>query len=347
MKLSQLLHGLLALAVVASFAAAQDGGEATDRPVANGPEAKKKGAKEKKAPRGNPVMKALDTDADQVISADELSKAPASLLALDKNKDGKLERTELGGRERPRREAGERPAGKEGDRVGAGLMGRFDTDGDGKLSKEEAPGPMKERFDEMDKNSDGFVDEKELAELHKGRGEAKGGEGGEARPERKRGERPEGREGRERPQGQRGRRGMRGGERRPPQPGSGLMRALDTDRNRELSADEIKNATASLKKLDKNNDGQLSAEETTAQRRGRGDWFARLDKDGDGKISKEEAPGRMKERFDDMDTNGDGFIDKKEQEELMERFRGGRGGRGGEGRRGRKEKEDDEEKSEE
>jgi Ca2+-binding EF-hand superfamily protein len=347
MKLDQLLHGLLALAVLASFAAAQDAGESTDKPDGKRKEAKEK--KEKKAPRGNPVMKALDTDADQVISADELSKAPASLLALDKNKDGKLERTELGGRERPRREAGERPAGKEGDRAGAGLMGRFDTDGDGKLSKEEAPGPMKERFDEMDKNSDGFIDEKELAELRKGRGEGKGGEGGEARPERKRGERPEGRE---RPQGQRGRggagrRGMRGGERRPPQPGSGLMRALDTDRNRELSADEIKNATASLKKLDKNSDGQLSAEETTAQRRGRGDWFARFDKDGDGKLSKEEAPGRMKERFDDMDTNGDGFIDKKEQEELMERFRGGRGGRGGEGRRGRKEKEDDEEKSEE
>ena len=43
----------------------------------------------------------------------------------------------------------------------------------------------------------------------------------------------------------------------------------------------------------------------------------------------DEAPGRMKERFGDLDTDGDGFIDEAEMEALMQRFRGGRGGRGG------------------
>src|SRR5687768_8765877 len=42
---------------------------------------------------------------------------------------------------------------------------------------------------------------------------------------------------------------------------SPFMKALDTNEDGELSADELKNATEALKKLDKNNDGKLSAEE--------------------------------------------------------------------------------------
>ncbi|MGI9239251.1 MAG: hypothetical protein ACR2RV_00530 [Verrucomicrobiales bacterium] len=38
------------------------------------------------------------------------------------------------------------------------------------------------------------------------------------------------------------------------------------------------------------------------------------DADGDGKLSREEAPERMKDRFDTMDSNGDGFIEKAEIE---------------------------------
>ena len=37
-----------------------------------------------------------------------------------------------------------------------------------------------------------------------------------------------------------------------------------------------------------------------------------LDKDGDSKLSKEEVPEQMKDFFDTMDTNKDGFVDAKE-----------------------------------
>ncbi len=42
-----------------------------------------------------PVDAALDLNGDGVISADEIAKAPASLLTLDKNNDGQLTREEL------------------------------------------------------------------------------------------------------------------------------------------------------------------------------------------------------------------------------------------------------------
>jgi len=40
-----------------------------------------------------------------------------------------------------------------------------------------------------------------------------------------------------------------------------VLRALDADEDGEISADEIKNATAALGKLDKNGDGKLTRDE--------------------------------------------------------------------------------------
>ena len=55
------------------------------------------------------------------------------------------------------------------------------------------------------------------------------------------------------------------------------------------------------------------------------------DSDGDGKVSKDEAPERMRDFFDRMDPNGDGFIDASEIESMRSRFGGGQGGQGGQG----------------
>ena len=53
---------------------------------------------------------------------------------------------------------------------------------------------------------------------------------------------------------------------------------------------------------------------------GRGFDLMSFDKDGDKKISRDEAPDRMKDNFDMMDTNKDGFIDAKEQAEIRKRM---------------------------
>lgn len=47
----------------------------------------------------------------------------------------------------------------------AGPIGRFDRDGDGKISKDEAPPPMARNFSRHDKNDDGFIDADEAASL--------------------------------------------------------------------------------------------------------------------------------------------------------------------------------------
>lgn len=80
---------------------------------------------------------------------------------------------------------------------------------------------------------------------------------------------PEGQRGRGRGRGQGGRPDGPPGEgfRPPPNP---LFEALDANGDRQLSADEIKNATAALAKLDKNNDGKLTVDELRPEGFGRG-----------------------------------------------------------------------------
>ncbi|MFH1919966.1 MAG: EF-hand domain-containing protein [Planctomycetota bacterium] len=126
-----------------------------------------------------------------------------------------------------------------------------------------------------------------------------------------------------------------------------LMVALDADEDGEISAKEIENAVAALKKLDKNEDGKLAREELRPQfgpggpggpggfgpgGPGRGDMVGHImsfDENEDGKVTKEELPEPMHRMFQHADANQDGAIDKEEAETMAERARGGPGGRGG------------------
>lgn len=64
---------------------------------------------------------------------------------------------------------------------GGGFLAQFDADGDGKISKEEAPERMQERFDTMDANGDGFIDQEEMQAMRQRLG-GRGGPGGGRRP---------------------------------------------------------------------------------------------------------------------------------------------------------------------
>ena len=82
-------------------------------------------------------------------------------------------------------------------------------------------------------------------------------------------------------------------------------------------------------KLDKNKDGKLDASErphrdSMRHRRGgdRHGGMARLDTDNDGRISKAEAAnGPLAARFEQMDANKDGFLDKADRELRMKQHR--------------------------
>jgi Ca2+-binding EF-hand superfamily protein len=138
-------------------------------------------------PPGGRVLAAIDADGDGQLSNAEIVGAGTALLKLDRNGDGKLTQEELFGPGGPpafgRRGEG-RPAegrpgeGRPGERrpgqrgFGGASPEEFrqrlkdaDTNGDGKLTKEEAPPMLRQRFDQMDANSDGFVDEEEMRQM--------------------------------------------------------------------------------------------------------------------------------------------------------------------------------------
>jgi len=124
-----------------------------------------------------------------------------------------------------------------------------------------------------------------------------------------------------------------------------ILQVFDYNRDGKIQQGEIDMAVVILRRMDRNNDGELSAGELSGpsnrpggfaggqnnrpsgnpgqggQTRARIPQFSELDKNGDGKISPEEAPERMAEHFDEHDTNSDGFIDKKEQAEVIEFIR--------------------------
>lgn len=128
-------------------------------------------------------------------------------------------------------------------------------------------------------------------------------------------------------------------------PGAALFKALDGNGDGALSADELAAATESLKMLDRDGDGQLSPRELAMPggqaggprpggngRPGAEQLLARwkgFDKDGDGKLSADELPPALKNRFERVDANGDGFADFDELRRAAEILAGQRGKRPG------------------
>ena len=141
-----------------------------------------------------------------------------------------------------------------------------------------------------------------------------------------------------------------GGLRRPM---SALMMALDADRDGQLSAREIQQAPAALRKVDRNGDGKIEGEEMRPQFGGPGpsrreggpggggpnmpnpvDTLMGFDADKDGKLTKAEVPERMQGLFARADANQDGVLTRAEltNASASARGEGGPGGPAGERR---------------
>jgi Ca2+-binding EF-hand superfamily protein len=209
--------------------------------------------------------------------------------------------------------------------VFSALFDRTDSNSDGKLTKDEIPEERRVMRAVLERSGGDSISKESfvrgmMAAMAQGAGQP-------ARPEAA--PRPEGAPTR-RPEGPPG-----------PPPG-GLFAMLDTDHDGQLSTSEIVGAGTALLKLDRNGDGKLTPEEVFgpgggppsgrptegrppetrpgAARPGSG-LLEALDTNKDGKISKEEAASsRLRDRFDQLDTNGDGFIDQAEGRQMLERM---------------------------
>lgn len=245
----------------------------------------------------------LDKNADGQVASDEVDENAKELFErllrrADANGDGKLSKDEFAKANsarpdnRPEADAPGRPALEP-----ARILERADANGDGKISREEAPQPLRSVFDRIDANSDDAVDKAELERFAQ-RMRA----GGAAMP---------------------------GAQPRPEHlVGAMLLRAIDADKDGEISSSELADAAKALAQFDTNKDGKLDAAELRAQvaggdaPAGREAILRRLkeaDANGDGKLSKDEAPERLKQVFDRIDANSDGQIEPGELREFLGR----------------------------
>ena len=190
--------------------------------------------------RISPILNAIDTNQDGVISAAELADSRAQLRKLDKNGDGKLTRDEAGipmnllpgrggrgrgeggrGEERPVEIPADPPTA---DDMTSSLM-MFDANNNGKLEKSEVPERFQGVFERGDTNKDGILTREEIVALAQANRQMKLA----PRPSRF----------------------------------DLAMVALDANGDGEITAAEIDTAPKSLSALDKNGDGQITNDEVT------------------------------------------------------------------------------------
>lgn len=196
----------------------------------------------------------LDLNGDGVLDSQEIDAAPTSLAKLDKNSDGRITTDEAGPPMMEGRGRGGPGGGRGGQEEGAPpnvveetvkTLMAFDANGDGKLSKSELPERFQGIFDRGDVDKDGFLTPEEIRKMATAQAATAGGPGGRG-PEGGRGEGGRGD----------GPRGNMNFIRMDP-----VLAAVDTNGDGIISADEIRDSAAALRKLDKDGDGSVTRDE--------------------------------------------------------------------------------------
>jgi Ca2+-binding EF-hand superfamily protein len=195
--------------------------------------------------RISPILNAIDTNQDGILSAAEIAASATQLRKLDKNGDGKLTRDEAGirmdqlpgrggrGDGRGRGEGRGRDGAAEpeipapppsADDMTTSLM-MFDANHDGQLEKSEVPQRLQGLFERGDTNHDGILTKEEIVVLAEASRQMK----------------------------------------LPPRANRFdlAMLALDANGDGEISAAEMDAAPKALLTLDKNGDGQITNDEVT------------------------------------------------------------------------------------
>ena len=114
---------------------------------------------------------ARDMDGDNRLTPDELpEQMRRNFDRMDRDADGYIKPNEI-------EAMMQRGTGRNVPARGPGGLMRWDADGDGMLSIEEVPSQMEGRFETLDSNGDGLLDQKEFSAV-RGRARGPSGRGG-------------------------------------------------------------------------------------------------------------------------------------------------------------------------
>ena len=118
-------------------------------------------------PSQDALFAILDRDRDGKLSRRELEAAGSILARLDRDKDGSVSKREIAAAASDK--APSSRSSRERDSRGgiSSYAKRLDKNNDGKITREEASGPIKERFDRLDEDGDGILKVEDIEKAFK------------------------------------------------------------------------------------------------------------------------------------------------------------------------------------